>query len=262
MSDADRIEGQDLWHDEPIFGLAPATALYTPPVVNTPAQVASDIHRVAEKLATLARGPVNRRFEIALDTIRLRNENYRRAHATEADYLRSPFESLKEPPIEPTYAQVLAQFEAEKKAIGSPTTLLVIDEADRLRMNSLEQVRAVFDESGFGLVLIGMPGLEKRMARYPQLYSRIGFVHQFRVLAPDETRRLLLRRWTPSGVRLPDRAWPEEAVAAVIRITGGNFRLLDRLLAQVERVLEINGLAAVTLEAVEAARESLVIGQG
>jgi len=50
-------------------------------------------------------------------------------------------------------------------------------------------------------------------------------------------------------------------VAAIIRTTDGAFWLLNRLLAQIERILEINTLQAVTKEAVEAARESLVIGQ-
>ena len=42
--------------------------------------------------------------------------------------------------------------------------------------------------------------------------------------------------------------------------SGGNFRLLNRLLTQVERILEINALPTVTKEVVEAARENLVIG--
>jgi DNA transposition AAA+ family ATPase len=140
--------------------------------------------------------------------------------------------------------------------------LLVIDEADRLKVAGLEQVRNIFDHGGIGLVLIGMPGLEKRLARYPQFYSRIGFVHESRPLGTTEIRLLLDQRWTPPGVHLPKRPLDPETVAAIIRITGGNFRLLNRILTQMERILEINALEEVTKAVVEAARESLVIGTG
>ena len=73
---------------------------------------------------------------------------------------------------------------------------------------------------------------------------------------------MLDHRWTPPGVHLPEHSFDEETVAAIIRITGGNFCLLSRLLTQVERILEINSLQQVTKAVVEAARESLVIGQG
>jgi DNA transposition AAA+ family ATPase len=176
--------------------------------------------------------------------------------AKEEDELIEPF-----PELHPTAEEVAKEYNIKTVRLPDPTTLILIDEADRLRMASLEQVRAVFDGGEIGVILIGMPGLEKRLARFPQFYSRIGFVQEFRPLGPTEIRRLLAQRWTPAGVNLPDQPWAEETIAAVIRITGGNFRLLNRLLTQLERILEINSLQQVTKEAVDTARESLVIGQ-
>jgi hypothetical protein len=51
-----------------------------------------------------------------------------------------------------------------------------------------------------------------------------------------------------------------EALAAIRRATHGNFRLVHRLFAQIQRILEINDLAVITREVIDAARESLVIG--
>lgn len=87
---------------------------------------------------------------------------------------------------------------------------------------------------------------------------RIGFVHASRPLSADAVRSLLSSGWTPEGTA---PAPFTEAVAAAMRFTGGNFLLLERLLSQTGRITRINDLSVLTVEAVTAARESLIIGQ-
>ena len=53
---------------------------------------------------------------------------------------------------------------------------------DRLQGNSLETMRSLSHEGDAGMVAIEMPGIEKRVARFATVYSRIGFVHEFRPL--------------------------------------------------------------------------------
>ena len=156
--------------------------------------------------------------------------------------------------------QTPKDFTTLSKSCGPCAELLIVDEADRLKTPPLEQLRDHHDRTGIGLILIGMPGIEKRLSRYPQLYSRVGFVHHYRPLSADELAFVLARHWPE--LRLDDTAdfTTGEAVAAITRITSGNFRLTSRLIAQIQRVLDINHLSVVTSEVVEAARESLVIG--
>lgn len=139
--------------------------------------------------------------------------------------------------------------------------LVIIDEAERLKHTALEHLRDLFDRNDIGLILIGMPGIEKRMSRYPQLYSRVGFAHQYRPLQNDEMTFVLQHHWKKLGLALDmDDFTDSQAIASIARITAGNFRLLDRLLIQIERVLRINELSGISEDIVEAARKTLIIG--
>jgi DNA transposition AAA+ family ATPase len=139
--------------------------------------------------------------------------------------------------------------------------MLIFDEAERLSMTALELIRDIFDRTGVGVILIGMPGMEKRLSRYPQFYSRVGFAHHYRALRGDELSFVLTRHWRSLGLDLDDADFTDaQAIASIARITGGNFRLLHRLFVQIGRILKINELSIVTDGVVEAARSTLVVG--
>ena len=101
----------------------------------------------------------------------------------------------------------------------------------------------------------------RRLARFAQLYSRVGFVHQFRPLSGQELQAVIEHQWVQLVL---DTALYEHTNAAVVntiaRVMGGNFRLVQRLFAQIERIVTINNLATVTTEVVTLARERLVDG--
>jgi len=51
-----------------------------------------------------------------------------------------------------------------------------------------------------------------------------------------------------------------DVMTAIARVTRGNFRLVERLFAQIKRVVQINELPTITPEVVAVASESLLIG--
>jgi len=154
--------------------------------------------------------------------------------------------------------------DSDEKRFGSRDSmveLIILDEAERLSTAAVEYLRDMFDRTTIGLMFIGMPGIEKRMARYPQLYSRVGFAHHYRPLQGDELTFVLTRHWRKLGLSLDSADFTDtQAIAAISRITNGNFRLLHRLFVQIERILHINELSVITEDVVEAARSTLVIG--
>ena len=175
---------------------------YTATVVNSPRQIEDDIAAAARKDARAGPpghphgdGAGDRRGAAeARGGARRVLRQARLAHGEIRAVCSGPKAAVSEAILE----------RAERsRGVGDPTELLLVDEVDRLKMSGLEQLRAIFDGGGIGLVLIGMPGLERRLARYAQLYSRIGFVHEFRPLGAAEVRTLLAG-WRPPGVSLPE----------------------------------------------------------
>ena len=149
----------------------------------------------------------------------------------------------------------------KQEAVIPLVELLIIDEAERLTPTALELLRDQHDRTHLAMILIGMPGIDQRFRHYPQLYSRLGFSHHYRNLGRAELLFVLDRHWKRLGKTLdPDDFTDAQAIAAIERITRGNFRLLERLFPQINRVLKINQLDTITDDVIEAAASILVIG--
>lgn len=93
-----------------------------------------------------------------------------------------------------------------------------------------------------------------------QLYSRVGFAHEYRPRTKEDLHFVLQRRWRILGRALdPEGVTDAQAVAAIARMTRGNIRFIDRVFAQMQRVMKINELSTITDDVVEAVRSILVI---
>ncbi|MGR5880762.1 AAA family ATPase [Bacillus cereus] len=100
----------------------------------------------------------------------------------------------------------------------STVDLVIIDEIDRLKLPTLEILRDIYDTHNIGMVFIGMPGIEKRLSRYPQLYSRVGFIHEFKKLTPTEMKHILKYKWGNLGNTLQFEHFEDyEAVNEVVQ---------------------------------------------
>ncbi|MBO0936458.1 AAA family ATPase [Fibrella sp. HMF5335] len=106
--------------------------------------------------------------------------------------------------------------EPSSTPLSKVPSILLVDEADRLNVNSLEFSRDLYDHHGFGLVLIGIHGLGKRLKRYPQLFSRVGFAHQFRELVTQDLTTLLTGREQANRPLLAHPPFADELALSIV----------------------------------------------
>lgn len=135
--------------------------------------------------------------------------------------------------------------------------LLIIDEADKLvskyTQKKMEILRAIFDQSDVGIVIAGEPKLEAAIKTYlARMANRVDFYISLKGLEPSEVEKYV------SEFEVAPEAMVE-LKARACNMQTGCFRLLDRTLSNVKRILEERGENIVTLKTIEQASSLMML---
>ena len=135
--------------------------------------------------------------------------------------------------------------------------LLIIDEADKLinkyTQKKMEILRGIFDQSDVGIVIAGEPRLESELkGNLARFANRMDFYYKLKGLSKNEVMDYL------EGYEVDDAAMAE-MISRAMNPQSGCFRLLDRTLNNVLRIMKANGQQRITLKIVSEASSMMML---
>lgn len=135
--------------------------------------------------------------------------------------------------------------------------LLIMDEADKLlskyTIKKIELIRNIADGSGVGVVLAGEPALESSLRMWDERFAnRMGLIYKLVGLSRKEVERYF------TGYEVEDAALEELYQRACNRSTGC-FRLLDRTLNNIIRILRTSGKNEITYDVLKEASGMMIL---
>lgn len=140
---------------------------------------------------------------------------------------------------------------------ANPGYLLIVDEADKLvskyTSKKMEILRAIYDQTDVGLVIAGEPKLEMQIKSYlTRFANRVDFYASLHGLQASEVADYLKSYDI-------DEAALAELKSRACNMQNGCFRLLDRTLRNVDRILRERGSRAVTAEVIREASDLMML---
>ncbi len=144
------------------------------------------------------------------------------------------------------------QFLITKTVEEKNTVILIIDEAQKLSLDTLETLRVLlnFETNEFKmlqLVLLGQVELYPKLVNMPNLMDRISFKYTLNPLDVEETRALIHYRIQQAGYNSRMELFTSEAVSEIYNYTRGYPRRITNLCHQVLKELILQNQKAVDL---------------
>ena len=140
---------------------------------------------------------------------------------------------------------------------SNPGRLVIVDEADKLISRNTQKkmaiLRKLFDKAHVGIVISGEPQLEPLLKSYDErMANRGSYIYRLGGLTREEVTEYL-------SVFPLEKAAREVFIDRACGGRSGCFRLLDRTLTNVIRLMQERGENIITLELVEAARDMMIL---
>lgn len=139
----------------------------------------------------------------------------------------------------------------------NPGYLLIVDEADKLigrnSTKKLEILRAIYDQSNVGMVIAGEPMLEAQIKTLTERFAnRVDFYASLKGLKPKEVEAYV------EDLDIEPKA-VDELIRRGCNKRTGCFRVLDRTLNNVFRILKERDETRITLEIINQASGMLML---
>lgn len=113
------------------------------------------------------------------------------------------------------------------EALDSEPTTLFIDEADRLHIGRIEDLRDIHDETGAPIALIGESGLDNLLGERRRIWSRVKQVVDFGPVGEEDVAILADEA---AGLDIGP-----EACSRIVQTSDGDFRIVWSLLGHLEQ---------------------------
>lgn len=136
---------------------------------------------------------------------------------------------------------VVAQLQSDPK-------LIILDEAQRMDYEAIDQLKYLADNSGSTFVMVASPSLEQRIERWPDISSRCSVKLRVSAIPLDEF----------IGLYQPDGFTPA-TLKEMHKVTGGIYRKISSLLRHLQEAIETT--PGMSLDQLTPAHIQFVVGQ-